>query len=81
MVDGPNWMQPANLPQQVKTTILANLKNKIGERAYSLVDDEFKNTGNFDLFLDRDSKLNSIRNETWQDVNPELYDMLKGFIK
>jgi MoaA/NifB/PqqE/SkfB family radical SAM enzyme len=80
MVDGPNWMQPANLPESVKEKILRNLKGKVGERAYSLVKDEFKNTGNFDLFLDRDSKLNSVRNEDWKELNPELYEMIKDFI-
>ena len=81
MVDGPNWMQPSNLPQEVKNIILANLKNKIGDRAYSLVENEFKNAGNFDLFLDRDTKLNDIRNETWKELNPELYELVMGFIK
>ena len=81
MVDGPNWMQPANLPQEVKNTVLANLKNKVGDRAYSLVENEFKNAGNFDLFLDRDTKLNDIRNETWKELNPELYELVMDFIK
>jgi hypothetical protein len=76
MVDGPNWMQPSNLPQEVKNKILDNLKNKIDSRAYSLVEDEFKNSGNFDLFLDRDSKLNSIRNEDWKELNPDLFNLI-----
>ena len=81
MVDGPNWMQPANLPPEVKNTILVNLKNKVGYQAYSLVENEFKNAGNFDLFLDRDTKLNDIRNETWKELNPELYELVMDFIK
>ena len=80
MVDGPNWMQPANLPDEVKEKILEDLKPKIKSHVFSMIESEFKNNGNFNLFLDRDKKINSLRNEDWKDLNLELYEILKGFI-
>lgn len=81
MVDGPNWMQPANLPQSVKDNILNKLEGTIPELVFNMIKEEFKNSGNFDLFLDRDSKLNSLRSEHWREKNPELFNMLKDYIK
>lgn len=79
MVDGPNWMQPANLPDPVKNVILTKLKLRTSERAYAMVESEFKKTGDFKLFLDRDDKLNQLRNENWMQLNPALHDLLKEY--
>ena len=81
MVDGPNWMQPSNLPDNVKKIILENLKDKISSHTLSMVESEFKNTGNFNLFLDKDAKLNNLRNENWVELNNELFNLVKDYIK
>lgn len=80
MVDGPGWMQPANLPDSVKERILPILKLRASGRAYSIVEAEFKNKGDLNLFLDRDKKLNQLRNEHWSELNPELYNLIKDYI-
>lgn len=77
MVDGPSWMQPSNLPDSAKHIILEKLKGKTSDRVYSMIESEFKNKGNIDLFLDRDEKLNLLRNEDWRNLNPELLLLLK----
>lgn len=81
MVDGPNWMQPSNLPEKIKESILNNLADKIGDRELSMIKEEFKKQGDLDLFLDKDKKLNTLRKEHWKDKNVELFDMLSPYIK
>lgn len=77
MVDGPNWMQPANLPDNVKLKILKNLKDKVSSRIYNMVESELNNKGDFKLFLDKDLKLNELRNENWKIINKDLFELLK----
>jgi MoaA/NifB/PqqE/SkfB family radical SAM enzyme len=76
MVDGPNWMQPSNLPEDVKHNLLTTLKYKISDRVYSMINAELKRSGDFDLFLDRDKKLNHLRKEDWKELNPELFNLI-----
>lgn len=79
MVDGPDWMQPANLPTEVKNTILNNLKNKIDQKVFGMIEDEFKNTGSLENFFKKDKRLNELRNEDWRELNPELYELIKSY--
>ena len=82
MVDGRDWLKCFNLPLEVKHRILFDLKDKIDDSTYRMVENEMiKKPGNFDSFLEIDNKLNNIRSEHWKDHNPELYDMLKKYIK
>lgn len=76
MVDGPNWIQPCNLPEHTKVTLLKDLKSKVDARVYTMVQDELNRQGNYKLFLDRDSRLNDVRNEDWKTYNPELEKLL-----
>jgi MoaA/NifB/PqqE/SkfB family radical SAM enzyme len=76
MVDGPNWMQPANLPPLVKDKILSDLKFKISDNTFSMCQAELSNNGDYELFLDKDSKLNAIRNENWKELNPDLFNLI-----
>ena len=72
MVDGPDWMQPANLPLSAKNIILLDLKGKVSDHVYSMVEAECMKAGNIDLFLEKDAKLNEVRQEDWRTINPEL---------
>jgi sulfatase maturation enzyme AslB (radical SAM superfamily) len=76
MVDGPDWMQPANLPVPVKSKILEDLKSKVSNNVFSMCQEELDKTGNYNLFLSKDSKLNEVRNENWHDLNIELANLL-----
>lgn len=82
MVDGPDWMQPRHLPEDVKQHIL-DLTNKwqklIDGSIFNLIRLELSNSGNFREFMKQDKKLNDLRNEFWGDHNPELYNMVKKF--
>jgi hypothetical protein len=70
------------LPLEVKHRVLLNLKDKVDDYTYRMVENEMmKKPGNLNSFLEIDNKLNNIRNEHWKDHNPELYDMLKEYIK
>ncbi|MEY4333833.1 MAG: hypothetical protein RLZZ196_2576, partial [Bacteroidota bacterium] len=80
-VQGVKWMQCCNLPEKVKDKILQDLKNKIDKNMYNLVKDEMLKPGNFKDFLKVDNKLNTIRNENWENANPQLYELVKYYIK
>jgi sulfatase maturation enzyme AslB (radical SAM superfamily) len=82
MVQGKDWLYCSNLPLEVKHRILSNLIGKVDYYTYKMVENEMmKTSGNFSEFLDMDNQLNNIRSEHWKDHNPELYDMLKEYIK
>jgi len=76
MVDGPDWMQPCNLPLNVKQQILSKLKDKTSLHSFNMVKAEFEKNGSLDLFKDKDKKLNAVRNEDWFNLNPELYSYI-----
>lgn len=80
MVDGPDWMQPACLPDEVKVKILINLKDKVGDNIFNMVKAEFEKTGNLQNFFAKDKKINELRKETWTTLNPELYELLKDYM-
>ncbi len=81
MVDGPDWMQPANLPEGAKKIILKNLENKLQDHSdfLPLIKNEFMRPGKLNRFFLKDQELNSIRNEHWKNLNPELYQMIELF--
>jgi MoaA/NifB/PqqE/SkfB family radical SAM enzyme len=82
MIDGSDWMQPFNLPVDVKDKIMKQLnviENENIVNFRSIIYDSISKTGNFNKFVEIDSKLNNLRNEHWKDANPELYEMLKEY--
>ena len=77
MVDGPNWMQPCNLPKNAKDEIFANLsKLNVNPHALRMIKSEFDKSGDIRLFLDRDAKINKVRNEDWRNLNTELFHLI-----
>ena len=79
IVDGEEWMYPSNLPNDIKILIEEKLKTLSIDNLDYIID--FMNRpGNFKTFIDRDKKINSIRNEHWKDSNEELYNLVKKYI-
>jgi len=76
MVDGPNWMQPCNLPKDIKDKVLNHLIGKSSKHTLSMIYSEFEKQGDIGLFKDKDSKVNNLRNETWKDFNTDLYNWI-----
>jgi len=86
VVDGPQWMQPRNLPNEIKPWLLDylnDLENKttvMYKKIINLLKNEMNVDGDFGLFVRNDSQLNKIRNEHWIDKNPELWNKLEPLI-
>lgn len=86
VVDGPQWMQPRNLPQEVKPWIIEYLNNLESNvpvtyrKIINLLHNEMNVEGDFGMFVRNDSKMNKIRNEHWMDKNPELWDKIENLI-
>ena len=86
VVDGPQWMQPRNLPQEVKPWIkeyLNDLESNVPvtyRKIINLLHNEMNVEGDFGMFVRNDSKMNKIRNEHWMDKNPELWDKIENLI-
>ena len=84
VVDGPNWIMPRNLPDAVKPAVLEYLetqKTKFKDKTvFKLLAYEVKQSGDFGMFIRNDIKLNKIRNETWKELNPWLWDKIQPYI-
>lgn len=86
VVDGPQWMQPRNLPNEVKTWLLEYLqdleKNTTVnyKKIINLLKNEMKTEGDFGLFVRNDAQMNKIRNEHWMDKNEELWNRIEKLI-
>ena len=86
VVDGPQWMQPRNLPKEIKPWILDYLQdlesktNSIYKKIINLLKNEMKVDGDFGLFVRNDAQLNKIRNEHWMDKNIELWNKIEKLI-
>jgi sulfatase maturation enzyme AslB (radical SAM superfamily) len=79
LVDGEEWMYSSNLPNDVKPTVEEKLKTFNIDNV-DLIIDFMNRPGNFKTFIDRDEKINSIRNEHWKDSNAELFNLVKKYI-
>jgi MoaA/NifB/PqqE/SkfB family radical SAM enzyme len=77
-VDGPDWMMPCNLPDEIKPLVISKLENLNDSKSYIVID-EIKKQGNINKFVEQDKKLNDLRNEHWKEYNPELYQWLKKY--
>lgn len=86
VVDGPQWMQPRNLPPEVKPWIkqyLDNLQSKVPvtyKKIINLLNNEMNIDGDFGLFVRNDAQFNKIRNEHWMDKNEELWNKIEKLI-
>ena len=86
VVDGPQWMQPRNLPNEIKSWLLdylEDLENNttvIYKKIINLLKNEMKTDGDFGLFVRNDAQFNKIRNEHWMDKNEELWNRIEKLI-
>lgn len=86
VVDGPRWMQPRNLPQEIKSWIIQYLDNLdtsvpvTYRKIINLLRNEMNVEGDFGLFVRNDAQFNKIRNEHWMDKNEELWNKIEPFI-
>jgi MoaA/NifB/PqqE/SkfB family radical SAM enzyme len=82
MVDGPDWMSPKHLPEDVKSKILEKIDIWQKEKdvpIWNLLRDELAKNGDFREFMRKDKQLNDLRKEFWGEHNKELYEMVKHF--
>lgn len=87
VVDGPNWMMPRNLPEEIKEIVINKIqkeKTKFvvpnNKKIFDLLIHEIKQPGDFGMFIRNDIRMNQIRNEHWKDLNPWLWNLVKPYI-
>lgn len=86
MVDGPNWIRPANIPLPIKEELILLYENKKQNcsesqlKTYKLIINELKKEGDFGMFIRNDIRMNGIRNESWEKLNPWLWNKIQPFI-
>ena len=76
VIEGPEYMRPRHLPEQVKQQLLKRYEN---EEKLSFVKDtiyELKQPGAWSTFRKTDMLMNKIRNESFEDYNKELAEMI-----
>lgn len=79
LVDGPDWLSAKNLPEHIKDIIKEknnSFKNIYNLDFCSIIQAEIDKKGDIKIFKDMDQKLNKIRNESWEEYNPELYKLI-----
>jgi len=79
MIDGVDYMHPKHLPDSAKQYLI----KKISALDYPVaprVVDALKQHGDFSLFLKEDTVMNELRNETWYELNPELFELIKDYL-
>ena len=84
VVDGPNWIMPRNLPNDVKPKVIDYLKSQHqrfkNNTIFKLLEFEIQQPGDFGMFIRNDIKLNKIRNESWETLNPWLWREIQPYI-
>ena len=76
VIEGPEYMRPRHLPEQVKQKLLQKYEH---EEKLSFVKDtiyELKQPGAWQHFRREDVTMNKLRNERFDDYNPELSQMI-----
>ena len=76
VVEGPEYMRPRHLPEQVKQQLLEKYEK---EQKLSFVKDtiyELKQTGSWSTFRNTDRLMNKIRKERFEDYNQDLAEMI-----
>lgn len=85
MADGPDWMLPRNLPDEVKKEVAEYLNsisdNYPGYSIFKWMLNELNETGDFKHFVNTDAAVNRIRNEHWGEFNPWLWERTKPFVE
>jgi MoaA/NifB/PqqE/SkfB family radical SAM enzyme len=85
VVDGPNWIMPRHIPESVKAELIPQLEarakshGKYG-KIFKLLINELEQPGDFGMFIRNDIRLNGIRNESWETLNPWLWKRIQKFI-
>lgn len=77
-VDGPDWMMPSNLPEEIKPLVIKKLKENPLPSTNIMINEIMK-AGSINRFIEEDQKLNLLRNEHWKQYNPELFEHLKDY--
>jgi sulfatase maturation enzyme AslB (radical SAM superfamily) len=86
VVDGPKWMQPRNMPEQLKSWMkeyIDSISSKYDiryKKIFNLLRNEMNVEGDFGLFVRNDAQLNKIRAEHWMDKNYELWNKIEKLI-
>lgn len=73
-----DWLNPANLPEDAKDIIRERI-SKIDHWFVPRLLDIINTPGDINKFIKKDKILNKLRNETWFEHNPELYELLKKY--
>jgi len=86
LIDGPKYMQPRNLHEDIKPWIITYLEEKEKDydvryrKIFKLLRTEVEQPGDFGLFLRNDAQMNKIRDEHIMTSNPELWEKLETVI-
>lgn len=84
VVDGPNWMMPKNLPEEIKPKVISILQQHrekyTNKKIFDLLISEIQTTGDFGMFIRNDIRLNKIRSESWEHLNPWLWNEIQPYI-
>ena len=85
VVDGPNWIMPRHIPDEIKQDLIKQLEMKAKSygkngKVFKLLISELEQPGDFGMFIRNDIKLNDIRGETWKDLNPWLWKRIQRYI-
>ena len=80
LISGPKWMEIKNLPLDAKIYVknLIDSKDQLTD-INKLILDELDREGNITEFVTMDQKLNRLRNESWKDLNPDLFHFIKDY--
>jgi hypothetical protein len=85
VVDGPNWIMPRHIPDPVKAELIPELEAKAKSygrngKIFKLLINELEQIGDFGMFIRNDIRLNGIRNESLQNLNPWLWKRIQKYI-
>lgn len=86
VVDGPNWIMPRHIPDPVKQELIPQLQRQADTygrngKIFKLLINELEQDGDFGMFIRNDIRLNRIRNENWETLNPWLWKTIQPYIK
>ena len=76
VIEYPEYMRPRHLPKQVKQRLLEQYEH---EEKFSFVKDtiyELKQSSDWKKFRNEDVVMNKVRNERFEDYNPQLAEMI-----
>lgn len=93
LINGPAYMRPRNLPEDCKPKLKEQLESELAivsqyrdgsqdylTDIYKQVLNELDQKGSFGYFVEQDLMMAKVRNEHYIDVNPELFELMYGFL-